>query len=551
VPLLRVRSDAQLVALFRAGNDEAFRVIHDRYRQRLLAYTRQMLRGSGHDFEGALQDVFMRAYSGLRANDRELALRAWLYRVAHNRCLDDLRRPAPQPAATMELVYSQIHDPVAETEQRESLKRLLADVRRLPDQQRSALLMRELGGMAYVDVAGALGVSVAAVKSLLVRARAGLVQAGQARDTACAEIRDELIAAHDRGMRPTGLARRHLRDCEGCREFRGELRGVSHQLAALIPVLGPIGIVAKLLGLGGGTGGGVGAAGVGAAGGAAGTVGVAGTTGVATSAGVTASVGLTASVGTLATGAGHAATLLAAAVIAVGGAAEVQHATSSPAHRDRHDSRAAAMRTAPQRRSTRTPEPLANYRSATDAASGTGAGGARAVAPSAGHPGTRASSPVPVSSRAARPSTGGRAIGTGAAMAAGATGNAATNAPTGFGGAGSDGAGTGSGAGLGGGAPGGFLPADGSVTASSSSTCSVSGSSTDAPSGSSTAPPSGSSVCMPSGLNIGSLIASHPQEDGGPAPAPGVSPGTTVSAPALVSGSASPTATGKAFPPNR
>ena len=77
-------------------------------------------------------------------------------------------------------------DPVAAAEQRDALERLIADVQRLPDQQRSALLMRELAGMTYADVAGALGVSVPAVKSLLVRARVGLAQANEARDTACA-----------------------------------------------------------------------------------------------------------------------------------------------------------------------------------------------------------------------------------------------------------------------------------------------------------------------------------------------------------------------------
>ena len=55
--LLRLRSDDQLVAQFRAGNDEAFRVIHDRYRQRLFSYMRQMLAGSRPDAEDALQDV--------------------------------------------------------------------------------------------------------------------------------------------------------------------------------------------------------------------------------------------------------------------------------------------------------------------------------------------------------------------------------------------------------------------------------------------------------------------------------------------------------------
>src|SRR5206468_3292633 len=152
-----LRSDEQLVALFRAGNDAAFSVIHDRYRQRLFAYSRQMLGGSRQDAEDALQDVFMRAYSSLRSNDRPLSLRAWLYRVAHNRCIDQLRRPTPPPPEAMLFICSPIQDPIAQADQRDSLRRLVADVRRLPPQQRSALLMRELGGMSYADLAEALG----------------------------------------------------------------------------------------------------------------------------------------------------------------------------------------------------------------------------------------------------------------------------------------------------------------------------------------------------------------------------------------------------------
>src|SRR5581483_11617877 len=195
-----------------AGHDDAFRVIHDRYRQRLFAYTRQMLPGR-QDAEDALQDIFVRAYSGLRANQRELALRAWLYRVAHNRCIDELRRPAPPPPEVIQLLRAPVHDPIAEADQRESLRRLIADVRRLPDQQRSALLLRELGGMSYADLAGTLGVSIPAVKSLLVRARVGLSQAAEARDTACSDIRSSLVDSHDNGVRPGATARRHMRDC--------------------------------------------------------------------------------------------------------------------------------------------------------------------------------------------------------------------------------------------------------------------------------------------------------------------------------------------------
>jgi RNA polymerase sigma factor (sigma-70 family) len=261
VPLLRLRSDEQLVALFRAGNDDAFRVIHDRYRARLFAYTRQMLPGSRQDAEDALQDVFVRAYRALRASDRPVSLRAWLYRVAHNRCIDELRRPVPPAPEVLELVRPPAVDPLAETERREHLRRLVTDVRRLPDQQRSALLMRELNGLSYNEMADALGVTIPAVKSLLVRARVGLAQAGEARDTACEQIRLDLAEAHDRGVRAPGMARRHLRDCPGCRAYRTELRGVSRSIAAFVPGLGPLALLAKVLGgLGGGSAAGSGAA---------------------------------------------------------------------------------------------------------------------------------------------------------------------------------------------------------------------------------------------------------------------------------------------------
>jgi RNA polymerase sigma factor (sigma-70 family) len=315
-PLLRLRSDEQLVALFRAGHDEAFRAIHDRYRQRLFAYARQML-PRRQDAEDALQEVFVRAYAGLRANDRELALRAWLYRVAHNRCVDELRRPPVPPAEVFELITSPVQDPVAQAEQRESLRRLIADVRRLPGQQRSALLMRELSGMPYAEMATVLGVSVPAVKSLLVRARIALAQAMEARDTACCEIRSELILAHDRRVRPNAMARRHMRDCAGCREFRHGLRGVSRQLAALAPAAGPLGIIAKLLGFGVG-------------GGAGGSAAAGGTTAVAGTAAGTG--GALASAGALATGAGHVATLLVATVVTAGGAVEIQHTITATHH---------------------------------------------------------------------------------------------------------------------------------------------------------------------------------------------------------------------------
>ena len=178
-PLLRLRSDDQLLALFRAGADEAFNVLHDRYRQRLFAYVRQMLSAqSRQDAEDVLQDVFVRAFGALRADDRPVNVRAWLYRVAHNRCIDHLRRPMPAPADVFEMSRTPLHDPLEDAQRREDLRRLVTDVGRLPEQQRSALLMREIDGMSYADLAAALDVTVPG-RQVAARARAARPRRGR------------------------------------------------------------------------------------------------------------------------------------------------------------------------------------------------------------------------------------------------------------------------------------------------------------------------------------------------------------------------------------
>jgi RNA polymerase sigma factor (sigma-70 family) len=334
-PLLRLRSDDQLVALFRMGYEDAFSVIHDRYRQRLFAYTRQMLGGSRSDAEDALQEVFLRAYGALRADDRPITLRAWLYRVAHNRCVDHLRRPLPAPVDLLDVSRPPLHDPLVETERREDLRRLVADVRRLPDQQRSALLMREMEGLSYVEMADALGVTIPAVKSLLVRARVGLVEAGDARDTACSDIRSELALAFDRGVRASGRSRRHLKDCAGCRDYRAALRGAQAGLGALGAggaTSGPLATLAKLLGLGGAGSGAAAGGGAVAGGGAAAGGSAAGGSAIAGTCTVAAAGGAASATAT------KVAAIVGAAAVVSGGAAEVktqlapsQHAPAPPA----------------------------------------------------------------------------------------------------------------------------------------------------------------------------------------------------------------------------
>jgi RNA polymerase sigma factor (sigma-70 family) len=175
---LRPRSDEDLVAALRAGDDDAMTEIDRRYRDRLLAYLRRM--SAGADAEDVVQDVLARAYTALRADDRPMALRAWLYRVAHNRCLDVLRRPAPVLTEEIDLGASSTTLPEV-VAGRERLRQVVADIQDLPDQQRSALIIRELEGLSYEELAAALDTTVPAIKSLLVRARMNLARAAEER----------------------------------------------------------------------------------------------------------------------------------------------------------------------------------------------------------------------------------------------------------------------------------------------------------------------------------------------------------------------------------
>src|SRR3954464_9644772 len=94
----RLASDEQLVELVRSGDDRAFAAIHERYEARLLGFARQLLGGAHHDAEEVVQDAFVRALHALRADDREMALKAWLFTIVPNRPPDALRRPGRPPA---------------------------------------------------------------------------------------------------------------------------------------------------------------------------------------------------------------------------------------------------------------------------------------------------------------------------------------------------------------------------------------------------------------------------------------------------------------------
>jgi RNA polymerase sigma factor (sigma-70 family) len=276
-PLLKLQGDAKLIAMARNGNPSAFETIVDRYQGRLLGFCRQML-GSTEDAEDVLQEVFVNAYKAMLRDEREINLRPWLYRIARNRCLNHLRKPTADAQESMDMVPAVEASSTAErVHNREEFRQLLVDVKKLPETQRSALLLREMDALSYEEIAAAMETTVPSVKSLLVRARISLAEASQARLLTCGEVRVELSEAAEGLRKVSGPIRRHVRECDECADFRSQVRSNEKALAALFPVGGLFalkGFIASKLGLGGGAGSaGAGAAGAGAAAGGAGAVG--------------------------------------------------------------------------------------------------------------------------------------------------------------------------------------------------------------------------------------------------------------------------------------
>jgi RNA polymerase sigma factor (sigma-70 family) len=226
-------SDERLVKRIRAGSEEAFATLFERYQHRLLSFCRHML-GSQAEAEDAVQQCFVNAYRDIMGGEKELRVRPWLYRIARNQCLNVLR--ARRFDAELEPDQLSLRGLTEEVAERADLQDLLRDLGRLPHDQREALVLAELNDNSHAEVAAILGCDREKVKSLVFQARSSLIKSREARALPCAEVQRQLSVLRGGSLRRTQL-RRHLNECPACAAFHANVKRQRAALALVLPVV--------------------------------------------------------------------------------------------------------------------------------------------------------------------------------------------------------------------------------------------------------------------------------------------------------------------------
>ena len=167
---LGAQSDDRLVRLVREGHEPAFEEIVRRYRGPLVAFAAAIV--SADRAEDVVQSSLLKAHDALGRDEREIALRPWLFAIVRNGALNEVRGQAPVDELREASAFAAGPSEIAE--QREDLDRLVVAMCALPDAQRRALVKRELEGVGHGEIAAQLGTTATAVRGLIFRARTGL-----------------------------------------------------------------------------------------------------------------------------------------------------------------------------------------------------------------------------------------------------------------------------------------------------------------------------------------------------------------------------------------
>ena len=177
-------TEQELVARAKAGDDEAFAQLMRANEKRIYNRTLRMT-GNPEDAMDLAQEAFLNAWRGLKFFQGDSAFSTWVYRLASNACIDHLRRKkrrqdisAPMPTDEEDDSQPDIPDdrfrPDRELERRELRRAVIQGLKQLSDEHRQVLVMRELNGLSYQEIADVLDLEAGTVKSRIARARNSL-----------------------------------------------------------------------------------------------------------------------------------------------------------------------------------------------------------------------------------------------------------------------------------------------------------------------------------------------------------------------------------------
>ena len=177
-------SDQALVEKAKTGDYQAFEALVNRYEGKVYRLSMRMLRNQ-EDAEDALQEAFLQVYRGLKGFEGRSSFSTWLFRLATNVCLMKIRHRETEPARLLPLEdylprheegeHPHIQDWPDKPEEvlltKESREKMLEALEKLPPEYRAVFILRDVEGFSNAEAGEALGISVAAVKSRLHRAR--------------------------------------------------------------------------------------------------------------------------------------------------------------------------------------------------------------------------------------------------------------------------------------------------------------------------------------------------------------------------------------------
>jgi RNA polymerase sigma-70 factor (ECF subfamily) len=159
-------SDAALVDACLAGRPDAFDLLVELHRRSIYQLCYRFV-GNHEDANDLSQDVFVRAYRGLRGFRAQSSLKTWLYRIGVNVCLNRVgaKKLQSEPIADQQFIDQGAESPVDRMLRDERAARVRAAIAELPPKQRATLILRMYNEMSHQEIADVLGTSVGAVKA--------------------------------------------------------------------------------------------------------------------------------------------------------------------------------------------------------------------------------------------------------------------------------------------------------------------------------------------------------------------------------------------------